>query len=272
MKYIPQLLRAVTQLVMNSELTIDQCALDHPELAKFFGALRAKLGKEGMRLQVSFSNTKLGASIPSISLMSGVTCPEAGPEAGNCLPSCYDLSGYGFKPSVAVSRVVNTIMFYRQRMNFMHQMELALAPSYITVMRLEEGGDVPDQTYLDGIFMMGRRHPTKQIFLYTKSIYFNFSNKPDNVFVHFSVMSNSHPRYVRNAQELAKKWGFMLAYAGTGAPTGMGSVVKCPNQINDKIKCQDCKFCFNPVVAKMCKEKDIVLWFYPHGTGKAYIT
>jgi hypothetical protein len=264
MKFTQRLLLAAKKILDDPEVDLLNPKAVVPKMAKFYKRLATKYAKDGgLVLQVSFSNSKVGKTIPTISLFSGLTCPGA--QEGGCLPACYDLTSYGHKPPVTICRLINTLLYQRNPEDFFEQIAERIYPRSVNVIRFFEGGDIPDQRFLDGVFSLANRFPKKTFFLYTKSIYFDFSKRPKNVFVNVSIMSTSTPRYIKNALKLADENRFMIAWAGKGdAPDFGRKVIKCPNQIRDEIKCEDCTLCFNE---KLLDNLLPLMKFDPHGIG-----
>ena len=111
--------------------------------------------------------------------------------------------------------------------------------------RIHESGDFYSQTYLDKWFEVCRRLPSIVFWCYTRSYMFDFSRKPRNMKIRYSLdPSTVHP-------------------APAGMPTCIinypptPGFVQCPGTKSKSIKCvKDCD---------LCMSTDTNILFPPHG-------
>lgn len=264
MAYFDDVTKFVQNFITEYPPDFEKLKKEYPDLTRLIHRLSLSFSKNGLELKASFSNTKLGPTIPSISLLPVITCPGA--QEAKCIESCYAIASYGYRPGVLVNHILNTYLYYTNKDKFWFDLETLFRKRSITTIRMFEGGDIPDQNFLNNLNFLCRKYKDKKVFVYTKSIYLNYEGIPRNLFVLFSIMQNSTIRYKANAAKLARENGFMIAYAGNKKP--LGKVIACPNQIDKDIKCQDCGICFNSVYKG---KVDITVWFKPHGANRGKV-
>lgn len=132
-------------------------------------------------------NRKLGRRIGVLNLPRMVTCPGATPL---CTVICYAKKANMYKAAVA-KRAMN----YTRSMqsDFVGALALEIEALRCSRVRFHESGDVYDQTYLDKLYMVCRICKGVEFLMYTKSWHLDWSNRPNNLKVYWS-MDKTSPR------------------------------------------------------------------------------
>lgn len=167
---------------------------------------------------VSNGNKKM--SIPTFCLPSRVTCPGSTP---TCRRLCYARKAERAYPNVLPCRMKNYCL--TEWGDFVDRMVYVLSKKKkLDYFRIHESGDMYSQEYLNKWFEICRRLPGTTFLVYTQSYHLDFSHKPSNLVVYYSVWPDSV-----NVPEKG-----LFAYAGMDK-----GVYQCPRS------CDDCMHCFN---------------------------
>ena len=145
-------------------------------------------------------NRKLGKDVSVFNLPRSITCPGKTPV---CSKVCYADKSQRMYKTAAAKRMRNYIA--SQRPDFVEKITAELlaplrkgrvmkaispvrtAAACIASHRWQESGDVYSQMYLDKIFQVCRNTPRIIHLMYTKSFHLDWSKKPDNLKVYWSV-------------------------------------------------------------------------------------
>ena len=135
---------------------------------------------------VTFTNTKLGVSIPSINLPAGITCRPDAP----CFGACYTIKGnFRFK-TVRQSYIAN-LDAYNQNPN-QYFKEVQEKTKFSTYARYFSSGDIPDSYYFSKMVEVARINKNTRYLVFTKkgyivNSYIDNGNKiPSNLRIIFS--------------------------------------------------------------------------------------
>ena len=135
---------------------------------------------------VTFTNTKLGGSIPSINLPAGITCRPDAP----CFSDCYAMKGnFRFK-TVRQSHLLN-LEKYNQDSNAYFK-EVLEKTKFSTYARYFSSGDIPDSYYFSKMVEVARINKNTKYLVFTKKGYIindyisNGGKIPNNLRIIFS--------------------------------------------------------------------------------------
>lgn len=166
------------------------------------------------------SNGNLKMNIPTFNLPAGRTCPGSTP---TCRRFCYAKKAERSYPNVLPCRMRN----YEISMSYDFTTEMSLMlfnKKNLTHLRIHESGDFYSQPYLEKWFELCRMFPHVQFLVFTQSYRLDFSNKPPNLVIYWSVWPDSSGVPDEG----------LFAYAGIDK-----GVHQC------RKKCDDCMHCFN---------------------------
>lgn len=182
----------------------------------------------GDSIYISPGNRKTGR-IPTFSLPAVVTCPG---RTALCEKLCYAKRPETYWPVVWKSRVRNLLVtskkgqlaaevvrWYRRKKH---------EPKYF---RIHESGDFYSQSYLEDWFKACRILSEVRFCAFTKSFHLDYSKKPDNLVIYWSVMEDTTgvvPSGLR-------------AYTGNCGPK---STYECSQQTGRVKHCDECLHCF----------------------------
>ena len=173
-------------------------------------------------LSLSTSNKKISKTIifniPAIH-----TCPFA---TGECKKSCYAMKAQRMYPNVRISRDRN-FQFSLQD-NFVSDM-IEKIKSYngkYKYFRIHESGDFYNQKYVDKWMEIAASFPDIKFLAYTKSYPYDYSNKPKNLTIRYSIWEDT------------KKINDTL-------PKAYMSDVKEAKGKTCKETCGDCRYCWD---------------------------
>ena len=127
-------------------------------------------------------NRKLGKKIGVLNLPAGTTCPG---KTELCSKVCYAAKAERIYKSAAASRQRN--LAASKQADFADKMVAEIAEHKLARVRLHESGDVYNQGYLEKLFEICNRCPSTEFLAYTKSYHLDWTNKPANLRVLWSV-------------------------------------------------------------------------------------
>lgn len=172
------------------------------------------------RPYLSSGNVKVGR-IPTWNLPSKLTCPQS---TKLCRKYCYAAKAERpYRPQVLPCR--NRNLEASKDVEFVATMSELINRRRSSYIRIHESGDFYDQVYLDKWFEIARNCPSKVFMAFTKSWHLDWTRKPDNLVVYWSVWLDTV-----NVPESGLK-----AYAGH---CGTGREFECGG------KCDICLHCF----------------------------
>ena len=139
-----------------------------------------------MRPYISYGNRKVG-KIPTFSLPAVVTCPGATPL---CKKICYARKAERAWPNVLASRLRNFMISTEEEFTQLMINEIRRRKS-VKYFRIHESGDFYDQLYLEKWFNIARALPNVKFLAFTKSFHLDFSKRPSNLIIYYSVMPDT---------------------------------------------------------------------------------
>ena len=186
--------------------------------------LEARLGR---------GNIKLGPSVPTFSLPSGLTCPGA---TRWCLKHCYAFRMERLRGNCRRAFSQNLVLSWHPS-RFIDIM-VATIPSTASCMRIHVGGDFYARSYVDAWRTVCENRPQTRFWAYTHSWSvpallpaLERLNALANVQVFASVDPDMPP----------PPSGFRLAFVATD-PRASG--LPCPHQFGSVASCVECGHCF----------------------------
>jgi len=137
-------------------------------------------------IHISRGNSKLGKFIPIFSLPPHVTCSNATPL---CTKYCYSNKAWRQYPRVRETRNKNFIASMQD--DFVDRMVEKIQYMNIMVFRVHESGDFYSNEYLQKWFEIVRRIPNIKFFAWSKAWNLDWSEKPGNFIVYWSIWPDS---------------------------------------------------------------------------------
>jgi len=183
---------------------------------------------------IYISKGNLRMDIPLFNLPTEKTCPGSTPL---CRQYCYSKKAEKYRPPVLPSRERNYRASLRE--DFTEKMMVGLEKLSGEYFRCHESGDMYNQSYLDKWFTIMRNSPDKTFIVYTQSYHLNWSDKPENLVVYWSVWEDSKnvPKDGLHAYVIDNGSGKLTAKAKPG-------VKVCEKGKGKAIKCNDCMYCY----------------------------
>ena len=135
-------------------------------------------------------NRKLGKKVAVFNLPQGKTCPG---KTALCREICYAAKAERMYPAAAAMRARNLVA--AEKDTFVDDMiaEITVfAMSGGTRVRFHESGDAYNQAYLNKLFQITEAFPSLTFLMYTKSFKLNWTCKPSNLMVYWSIDSSTH--------------------------------------------------------------------------------
>lgn len=171
------------------------------------------------------------------SIMPVETCIGSTPE---CRKACYDLRACKRWENVRDARARNTILarsgdFEPLVCNWLICMLHTKKCETYRHFRIHEGGDFFSQAYLDAWIRICNRFPRIKFTAYTQSIELDFSNRPKNMSVYFSVWPDTKASHVK----MAKRKGLRLSTVKKTVPKRTKAFV-CGSKGKTCDKCRVC--------------------------------
>ena len=182
--------------------------------------------KEPVRLWICDGNKKTG-NIPTFSLPAISTCPGKTPL---CTRICYAKRTERRFLRVYLTRVWNFSQvianhnWWQAIIYWIRERQAKGKP--VNYFRIHEGGDFFNQRYLDQWKEIARACPETRFLAFTKSFHLDYSDKPDNLIIYWSVMEDT-------PKERIPREG-LYAYVGHADKEAF----PC------KWKCDECLYCF----------------------------
>lgn len=171
-------------------------------------------------------------NIPTWSLPSRITCPNA---TESCKKYCYAKKAEKVWPNVIKSRKCN--LADSKRDGFVEAMSYKIKSLNVEYFRIHESGDFYLQKYLDKWFKICKKNPNTTFLVYTQNYYLDFSDKPDNLVIYFSIWSDS--KHIPDSK-------FPKAYVIGDKLSDYDKDIKgftCKKEEKD-ITCEQCLYCF----------------------------
>ena len=174
-------------------------------------------------MYISTSNHKM--NIPTWSLPSGKTCPG---KTKQCRKFCYALKAEVQYPGCLPCRENN--LSESKKSDFADKMiskfKRAKKVHKVGYLRIHESGDFYNQKYLDNWIEISKAYPKVTFLAFTKSFGLDYSKKPDNLIIYWSIWPDTKD---------APKKGL---YAFAGYCKTKRKVIECPGL------CDNCLVCF----------------------------
>jgi hypothetical protein len=169
-------------------------------------------------MYISSGNRKM--SIPTWSLPAKKTCPGS---TRQCRKACYACKAEKMYKGVYPCRNENYLDSKRE--DFVDLMVAMIGKKKSDLFRIHESGDWYSQEYLDKWFDICKALPKVRFLAFTKSFALDYSNKPENLEIIWSVFPDS-----KNVPSTGKR-----AYAGK---CGSGNIMECIGS------CDNCGICW----------------------------
>jgi hypothetical protein len=171
------------------------------------------------------SDGNLRMNIPTWSLPAEKTCPNA---TIDCMNNCYAKKAERMYRNTRESRARN--LNDSKRKDFTNKMIGLIKKKKSKYIRIHESGDFYSKIYLDKWIDICNKFPRKKFLAYTQSYDLDWSKKPDNLIVYWSVWPDS--------KNVPKNGGRINSYKNK--PNGF----KCKKGHGTKITCDKCLYCF----------------------------
>jgi hypothetical protein len=173
-------------------------------------------------------------NIPTFSLVSEHTCPNA---TELCKKNCYAKKAERAYQNVLISRMENT--FDSLKATFSSDIYNQIIHKKSKYIRIHESGDFYSQEYLNKWFRICRLFPEKKFLAYTQMFNLDWSNKPDNLILYWTIWPDSKIIPIRglmayvidNGRGRVPKYNFRI--------TGH----KCKKGKGSKLTCEVCLYC-----------------------------
>jgi len=176
-------------------------------------------------LYISRGNSKTG-KIPTFSLPAVMTCPGMTPY---CQKICYAKRDEIRFPNVRIARLRNFVHIINRPLEWQEEIIAWIKRYKPKYFRVHEGGDFFAQRYLDDWFYIAESCPNTRFMAYTKSFFLDYSKKPDNFVIYWSIMPDT-------PKEKIPKRG-LYAYTECGP----SSAFICPYKA---VPCSTCLYCY----------------------------
>lgn len=211
---------------------------------------KGKAWKGGKDLLLTYGNRKM--TIPLFNLPAVSTCPGS---TALCRKYCYARAAEDLFKAVKAKRV--RALKASKSADFVEVMkaEIATVP-LIPFFRIHESGDFYSQEYLDKWFEICRAFPEKTFLAFTKAFKLDYSNRPKNLSLYFSVFPDTKVADIPNVKGAKRAYTTIdfKAVVAMGYKQDVGKAVKCGGN------CDSCLICFN-------NKKDV--YFPVHGRGRS---
>lgn len=161
------------------------------------------------------ANRKLARDIGVLNLPHGITCPGM---TKVCSEVCYAAKAERMYPSCRNFRERTYLL--SQSVDFGEKLAAEVKARKFTKVRFQESGDVYDQEYLGKLFEACRANPRTKFLMYTKSFHLDWSGKPANLALYWSVDSSTAPSVIPAGGVKA-----YLVDKGAKAPAGVPTCV-----------------------------------------------
>ena len=220
----------------------------------------ARLVESGDPVFVSPGNDKLDSEdgsvrLPNISLTPEATCPGA---TELCKRFCYAKQIVKYSPNALVRWTVNEHIVRHDLDGFYHDMWAYLRINPCQYFRLHVGGDFFSQEYLETWYRVAEDYPNTRFLAFTKSFHLDYSCKPDNLMVMWSVFPDTDRETLPPgpcAWTLLEEAGIFYEILIKERPR-MDAAIRCVGG------CASCGICFHSDVNNV----DVIF----HAHGQAY--
>lgn len=176
--------------------------------------------------------------IPTFSLPTGNACPGATP---TCMNWCYAKKAERAYKNVLPCRIRN--LNDSKRSDFIVKMTSALMSANSNYIRIHESGDFYSQEYLYKWFEICKIFPEKTFLAYTQSYNLDFSQKPENLIIYWTVWPDSryYPREGLRAFVVESKGKSIGKYKD---PNIIPSTAHKCDKESGSITCEKCLYCY----------------------------
>jgi len=185
------------------------------------------------------SDGNLRMNIPTWSLPAEKTCPNA---TKDCMNNCYAKKAERMYKNTRLSRARN--LNDSKRKDFVPKMSGLIKKKKSKYIRIHESGDFYSQIYLDKWFEICRKFPKKRFLAYTQMYNLDWSNKPENLIVYWSVWPDSKkvPRKGLRATVIDDGTGRLKNKDMSSKR--LKTAFKCKKGHGSKLTCELCLYCF----------------------------
>lgn len=188
-----------------------------------------------MTINISKTNSKLGASIPSINLPPVITCIKEAP----CFKKCYARKG-NFRFENVKKSLQNNLDEYRANPDYYFEF-IAHETRFFRFFRWHSAGDIVDERYLQGMCDVARKNPDVHYLAFTKKFllvngYVHKGNEiPDNLRIVFSGWGKGF--------EVVNPYNFPTTWVRFAKDEEANSAIP-QDAIPCKGKCYECQACW----------------------------
>jgi len=184
------------------------------------------------------SSGNLRMDIPTFSLPAIISCGNFTP---NCSRYCYARKAEKLYPNALKSRIRN--LNDSKREDFVHQMIELISNKKSKYIRIHESGDFYSQKYLDKWIRIAESLPDKVFLAYTQMYSLDYSKKPDNMIIYWSIWPDSRnpPKNGLRAFVIDPKNRLI---GNSISNSDLVNAHVCKKGGSEKIKCNNCLYCF----------------------------
>lgn len=184
---------------------------------------------------VYLSDGNLRMKIPTFSIMSKHTCPNA---TTLCKKFCYAKKAERIYKNTYNSRFLNTIKTLSE--SFTKEAIKEIDKRKSNYIRIHESGDFYSQEYLNKWFEICRAIPDKKFLVYTQMWNLKWRNKPKNMVVYWTVWPDTVNKVKRGLK------AFVVDNGKGRIPPYNTRVngVMCKKGNGNNITCDKCLYCF----------------------------
>lgn len=141
---------------------------------------------------ITFGNKKM--SIPLFDIPSRITCPGS---TELCRKYCYAQKTEQLFPNVITRRKRN--LDFTKKKEFVDTIVKELeGVAFIPYVRIHGSGDFYSQAYVNKWFEVAKRMPEKKFLAFTKAFHLNFSKRPDNFILYYSVWNDTDTTKIKD--------------------------------------------------------------------------
>jgi hypothetical protein len=203
-----------------------------------YNSLAMRFGSKAWRhdkTYMTFGNKKM--SIPLFNLPAKSTCPGS---TEYCRKYCYALKSEQLFPSVKAKRENNLAL--TKSPDFVETLSKEIASvTFIKYVRIHESGDFYSQEYLNNWFKICKKFPEKTFLAFTKCFHLDFSKKPKNLNLYFSVWADTDTSKIKNKR--IKRAITVIDYKWAIAK-GIDKAVDISKAVPCNGHCDKCLVCF----------------------------
>lgn len=184
----------------------------------------------GVRIKMYLSRGNMKMTIPTWSLPTGLTCPNATPM---CRKHCYARKAERHRRGVLPCRRRN----YEESLGdgFVRDMAELLGKRHkLEYVRIHEAGDFYNQGYLEKWFEICRRFPKTRFLAFSNMWDLTWKRKPDNMVVYWSVWPDTDLGEMKKYVDVGAD---LFAFVGESS-VWKNDTLECPGH------CDDCLMCF----------------------------